>query len=185
MKTILTPLIFLIIHAISAQEPAIKKDNYTVQYLVIFNEEGEILLQKNEAGWHTIAMRSNENQSIKEAMDSLANSFGLTIHSLKLAALYTYKFEGLPDHKQVSFRTHFTAKLKQGNLIQPPTPDKTYHWVSVKDAMEKLTFESLKSETIQILKYPSQVWGGSFLIIWKDGEFIGSKVLEAPYPLSD
>lgn len=167
------------------RQEAKKTDNYTVQYLIVFNERKEILLQKNNAGWHTLAMRSTESQSIKEAMDSLAKSAGLTIHSLKLAGLYTYKFEGLPDHRQVSFRTHYTAELNSGNLIKSAGSDREYHWVPVKEAMDKLTFESLKLETSQILKYPEKIWGGTFLIIWKDDKFVGSRVLEEPYPLSD
>ncbi len=195
MKSILiTLLIFISWQFVSAQnttkvvpkqDAVTKIDNYTVQYLIIFNEKDEILMLKNKAGWHTPAMRSNESQSIKEAMNSLANSLGLTVQSLKLAALYTYKFEGLPDHKQVSFRTHFTARLKTGNLTQPREADKEYHWVPFKEAMEKITFDSLKLETKQILKYPQKIWGGSFLIVWKDNVFMGSKVLEEPYPLSN
>ncbi len=171
--------------SIEKKEPIKKIDNYTVQYLIILNDKGEILLQKNPAGWHTLALRSNESRSIKEAMDSLAHSIGLTIHSLKLAGLYTYKFEGLPDHKESSFRMHFTAKVKNGQLIQPAEPDRTYQWIPIKEAIEKLTFESLRLETSQILQYPRKIWGGTFLIIWKDDKFIGSKVIEEPYPLNE
>lgn len=160
-------------------------DNYTVQYLIIFNDKGEVLLQKNKAGWHTLAMRSNKSQSVKEAMDSLANSVGLTINSLRLAGLYVYKFEGLPDHNEASFRTHFTARLEEGELTQPNDPDREYRWMSRNEAVEKITFESLKLETSQILNGPEKVWGGTFLILWKDGQFLGSRVLEKPYTLSD
>lgn len=185
MRNTLTLFIFFTYHLIAAQaiKPEPKKDNYTVQYLIILNDNKEVLLQKNKSGWHTLAMRSNQNQSIREALDSLAQTIGLSIDSLKLAGLYTYKFQGLADHNQISFRTHFTAKLKKGKVIQPNETDRSYHWTPVKEAMEKITFESLKLETKQILKNPKQVWGGSFLIIWKGDEFIGSKVLEAPYPL--
>jgi hypothetical protein len=172
------------IHQIKKQEPIKKIDNYTVQYLVILNNKSEMLLQKNEAGWHTPVIRSNKNQSITEAMDSLAGSVGLRIHSLKLSGLYTYKFEGLPDHPESSFRMHFTARLKDGQLIQPTDPGRSYQWVPVKEAIQKLTFESLKLETSQILTYPEKVWGGTFLITWKDDQFIGSKVIEKLYPLN-
>jgi hypothetical protein len=165
-----------------AQE-ARKPDNYTVQYLIVKNDNNEILMMKNQAGWHTLAMRSTANQSIKEALDSLAGTIGISIESPKLAGLYTYKFEGLPDHKQVSFRTHFTARYKGGEVVQPQDANREYHWVAIPDAMSRITFESLKLETSQILKHPQQVWGGSFLITWKGDKFIGSKVVEEPYPL--
>ena len=195
MKSIFTVLLLLMcgqivsaqdtVKVIPKQEPIKKTDNYTVQYLIILNEKGEVLLQRNKAGWHTLGIRSNENQSVKEALDSLARSIGLIIHTVKLAGLYTYKFEGLPDHKEVSFRTHFTARLKSGKLIQPNDVDREYRWTSTKEAMEKITFESLKLETSQILKSPKTIWGGSFLIIWKDDKFMGSRVLEEPYSLSN
>lgn len=171
------------------QDAAAKVDNYTVYRLIVFNEKDEILMLKNKAGWHTPALRSNESLSIKEAMNGLANSLGLTIDPPKLAAVYTYKFEGLPGHRQVSFRTHFTARLKGGKLLQPSSSsgetDGEYFWMSVKDAMGKITFDSLKLETKQILENPKKIWGGSFLIIWKDDVYIGSKILEEPYPLSN
>jgi len=199
MKTILTTLLICISwQFVPAQktvmptapkaDAAVKVDNYTVYRLIVFNKKGELLMLKNKAGWHTPALRSNESLSIREAMNNLAGSLGLTIGSPKLAAIYTYKFEGLPDHRQVSFRTHFTAKLKSGKLIQPSSRGETeaeYYWMPVKEALEKITFDSVKLETKQILKFPQKIWGGSFLIIWKDDVFVGSKVLEVPYSLSD
>lgn len=195
MKSILiASLLLLSAQIVSAQDTTkiapptevIKKiDNYTIQRLIIVNGNEEILMLKNKFGWHTPALRSNDNQSIKESLDSLASTMGFTIHSLKLAGLYTYKFEGLPDHKQVSFRSHYTAKFKTGNLIQPNEGDNEYHWMPVEEALEKITFASLKLETTQILKNPKCIWGGSFLIIWKDDKFIESKVLEEPYSLGN
>lgn len=68
--------------------PVKEVDNYTIQYLIVRNDKDEVLLQKNKAGWHTLVIRSNKNQSINEAMDSLANSVGLTINFLRLAGMY-------------------------------------------------------------------------------------------------
>lgn len=192
---VLTVLIFMLlklqvafsqdtVNQIKKQEPIKKTDNYTVQFLIIVNSKNEVLLQKNDAGWHTLALRSNKSQSITEAMDSLAGSVGLRIHSLKLSGLYTYKFEGLPDHPESSFRMHFTAKLKDGELIQPTDPGRLYQWVPLKEAIQKLTFESLKLETSQILASPGKIWGGTFLITWKNDTFIGSKVIEKLQPLN-
>jgi hypothetical protein len=171
---------------ISATQEEIKKvDNYTVQYLIISNNKNEVLLQKNNAGWHTLAIRSNENQSIREAMDSLAHTVGIKISDLRLAGLYAYKFEGLPDHQAVSFRTHYTSRAIGGELMQPKDPQREYKWVPINEAMKKITFESLRLETSQILKNPKKVWGGTFLIMWQGDKFLGSRVLEPPYVLSD
>jgi hypothetical protein len=161
-----------------------KNDNYTVQYLILLNDKAELLMQKNSAGWHTLAKRSTENQSVKESLDSMAASLGLVIGSIKLGGMYTYKFDGLPDHRQMSYRTHYTAMLTSGKLIQPRDTSIQYYWVPAAEAIRKITFESLRLETDQILRYPNKIWGGSFLITWKDSTFVGSKVLETPYPLN-
>ena len=56
---------------------AIKKaDNYTIQRLIIFNDQNDILLEKGIAGWMTPALRSNENQSLKEGFES--ERFGIS-----------------------------------------------------------------------------------------------------------
>ncbi len=167
------------------EEPKKRNDNYTVQYLIVCNAKNEVLLQKNNAGWHTFAIRSNESQSVHEAMDSLANTLGLRIASLNLVGLYVYKFEGLPDHKEASFRMHFRAELAGGRLVQPTETDREYRWFTINEAIEKITFESLKLETSQILNNPQKIWGGTFLIRWKDGKFLGSRVLEEPYSLTN
>ncbi|WP_046246730.1 NUDIX hydrolase [Hymenobacter terrenus] len=172
-----------------AQTPAAKdalqlKDNYSVQFLYVTNKDKQVLIQKNQYGWNPIALRSNRPQSIKEALDSLAASMGLTIGALRLAGLYTYKFEGLPDHQQVSFRTHFTAKLTAGKLRQPTDTSVVYRWVSIPEAIDRIEFTPAKQQAKQLLTFPKQVWGGSYLIIWKDDKLTGSKVLEPAYSLS-
>jgi hypothetical protein len=162
-----------------------KVDDYTVHRLIVLNDKGQVLLLKNEAGWHTPASRANEGQSIREALASLAGSLGLAVEPPTLAGFYTYKFEGLPDHRQVSFRTHFITRATAGTLIQPGEAGASHHWVAVEKAVPLLSFDSLRLETDTILKNPGQVWGGSFLIVWKDDVYQDSRVLEAPYALSE
>lgn len=161
-----------------------KKDNYTIFYLHIINDKNEILMQKNEYGWNPLALRSNQNLSIKEALDSLASSKGIKIDSFKLAGLYTYKFQGLPDHKEMSFRSHYKAKVKSGKLIETDDKKIIYSWFPIEEALKKIEFEALKIEMTQLFHFPNQIWGGSSLIIWEGDKLIGSKVLEPPYPLT-
>lgn len=159
------------------------QDNYSVQFLYITNKDKQVLIQKNQYGWNPIALRSNKPQSVKEALDSVANSLGLKIGALRLAGLYTYKFAGLPDHQQVSFRTHFTAKITAGQVRQPTDTSIVYQWVPITEAIARFDFAPVKQQAERILTSPKQVWGGSFLIIWKDDKLIGSKVLEPSYSL--
>lgn len=133
----------------------------------------------------TPSLRSNENQSLKEGLDSLAKAIGLSIKIVKLSGVYTYKFKDLPDHKEVSYRTHYTAKYISGELIQPKQPDREYKWFAVKDVVDSISNEALKKETEQILKYPKTLWGGSFTYTYKDGKLESIKMSEDFYPLSD
>jgi hypothetical protein len=50
-----------------------------------------ILVMKDKYGWKTPVLRSNENLSLKEGIDSLVKPIGISIHKLSLAALTTYK----------------------------------------------------------------------------------------------
>lgn len=170
--------------AVSKQEIVKKADNYTIQRLLIFNNKKEILLEKGINGWMTPALRSNENQSLKEGLDSLAKAIGISIKIGRLAGVYTYKFKGLPDHKEVSYRTHYTAKYTGGQLIQLQQPDRAYKWFPIKTATDSISNEALRAETNQIIKFPKTVWGGSFLYTYKDDKFESIIMTEDFYSLS-
>jgi hypothetical protein len=157
-------------------------DNYTIQRLIVYNDKKEILMEKNWSGWQTPALRSNQNQSLKEGIDSMAKTIGISIDPIKLSGIFTYKYEGLPDHKEVSYRTHYSAKYKSGELIQ--TKDKEYKWIPIKEAIDKIGMEALKSETNQIVTNPKTIWGGSFLLTYKDGKLQTLNLVEPFYPLS-
>lgn len=159
-------------------------DNYTIQRLIVFNDKKEILMEKNSFGWMTPALRSNQDETVKEGLNNLVSKMGISIDSIRLAGLFTYKFQGLADHPaHVSFRTHYTARYKGGALVQPK--DKEYKWLPVNEAVEKIGMEALKTETAQIIKFPKIVWGGSFLLVFKDGKMESSKMLEELYPLTE
>lgn len=169
---------------LTKQEIIKKTDNYTIQRLIIFNNEKEILLEKGKNGWMTPALRSNENLSLKEGLDSLAKAIGVSIKIIKLSGVYTYKFKGLPDHKEVSYRTHYTARYISGNLTQPRQPDREYKWFNIKEALENISNEALKAETSQIIKYPETLWGGSFLYTYTNDTLESLKMTEDFYSLS-
>ena len=102
-----------------------------------------------------------------------------------MSAVYTYKFQGLPDHKEVSDLTHYKAKYLSGKLIQPKQPDREYKWVSINNVIDSISNEALKNETNQILKYPKTLWGGSFLYTYKDYKLESLKITEGFYRLSN
>jgi hypothetical protein len=160
-----------------------KVDNYTIQRLIILKNKKEILMEKGRGGWMTPALRSNLDQSLMEGLDSLAALIGISIGKSTLSGVYTYKFKDLPDHKEVSYRTHYTAAYKNGTLIQPTDTARIYKWVPIEDALKLIENAALKAETTQIIRHPKTLWGGSFLYQYKNGTLDSIKVVEPFYPL--
>jgi hypothetical protein len=165
-------------------EPIMKVDNYTIQWLLVFNPKKEILLMKDKYGWKTPVLRSNENLSLKEGIDSLVRPIGISIHRLKLAGLTTYKYSGLKDNQVVSFRSYYSAKLKDGEIIQPKDKEKEYKWLPIEEALQIIEMQPLKTELNQILKNPKSIWGGSFIMIFEDEKFKTYKQTEPFYELN-
>jgi hypothetical protein len=165
-----------------------KTDNYTIQRLIVFNSKKEILMQRNRFGWFTPSIRSNENQSLKEGLDSLAKAIGIIIEPVKLAGIFTYKYDGLSDHVGVvSYRTHYSTKYISGELIQYiDSKDSTrlYKWMPVKEALAVISMQALKEETTQIIQNPKKIWGGSFLLSYKNDVLQSIKKLEEFYSLN-
>jgi hypothetical protein len=195
MKSIVTTLlVFFCVSFILAQDTtkiaskqAKKTDNYTIQRLIVFNAQKEILMQRNKFGWFTPSIRSNENQSLKEGLDSLAKAIGISVEPVKFAGIFTYKYDGLSDHNGlVSYRTHYTTSYKSGELIQPKDPkDSTrqFKWLPIKEALDIIGMSALKAETMQIINHPEAIWGGSFLLKYKDEKLESIKMVEDFYSL--
>lgn len=160
-----------------------KTDNYTVQFLIVFNAKKEILMMKNQLGWHTPALRSDKPQAIREAMDSLASSIGLKIKNIRLGGLYTHKFQGVQDHPEVSFRSHYTADYVSGDILNPENKNIEYQWIPIKNAVSKFYFDFIRLQTAPILKNRKKIWGGTFLIIWEGEKLKGTKLIEDIYEL--
>jgi hypothetical protein len=164
-----------------------KIDNYTIQRLIVFKNNKEILMQRNRFGWFTPSIRSNENQSLKEGLDSLAKAIGIAIEPIKLAGVFNYKYDGLSDHiGLVSYRTHYRTKYVSGELIQyndPKDSTRLYKWMPIKEALDAIGMQALKEETTQIIQHPKKIWGGSFLLSYKNDVLQSIQMLEKFYAL--
>lgn len=159
-------------------------DSYTIQRLIIFNQNGEILLEKHENGWMTPALRHNSKTTIKDGLENLASEFGLTISPPKLAGNFMFISEYKP---QSSFRQHYIAKLAEGELTLPDgkldagwfSPHKAIELMSLPDA--KLV-GAVGEMTEQILNYPHMIWGGTFTL-WKENGVTVYRASEHFYPI--
>ncbi|WP_157510991.1 NUDIX hydrolase [Frateuria sp. Soil773] len=163
-------------------------DNYTIQRLILLNDKNEILLEKHPAGWMTPSLRSNREVSTLAALDDLAEKMGVSITQPRLAAIYLYIFDGLPDHKGASFRQHYVAHLKSGTVRQTEKDQAgpaERRWVSLAQARELIDMDPLKRETFQVLDHPEKLWGATYVLKFKDDKMQEIEVAEDFYPLGD
>jgi hypothetical protein len=168
---------------ISATENSV--DSYTIQRLIISNPKGEVLLEKNNYGWMTPALRHNSKASIKDGLSHLAEEFGLTISSPKIAGI----FVSVSGYKTIShFRQHYRANYLDGEL-KVPENRLDAQWFSIEKAISMMSLPDTKAPfsigdmTQKILINPEVIWGGTFLINKQNGKFT-YEMIEDFYPLN-
>ena len=182
MKKILLLLLFILMG--NSQDT--NRDSYTIQRLIIFNNNGDILLEKHQNGWMTPALRHNNKLTINEGLEKLAIEFGLKISAPKLSGIFLF----ISDYKpQSSFRQHFIANVVDGKLVTPKSkldaqwfsPKKAIEMMSLPDA--KLIF-AVRDMTQLILENPDKVWAGSYTL-WKENNKTKYQISEKYYTLTD
>ena len=181
---ILLPFFFITFFSVIGN--AQNTDSYTIQRLIIFNDQGEILLEQHKNGWMTPALRHNTKTGVNEGLHHLASEFGLTISTPRLAGVFMF----IPEYKpESSFRQHYTCKLVDGELQLPESkldaqwlsPHKAIDMMSLSDT--KLIF-AIRDMTKQVLLYPEVIWGGTF-DLWKEEDKTMYKISEHFYPMAD
>ncbi|WP_452222096.1 hypothetical protein [Lacinutrix salivirga] len=183
MKKLLL-LSFVILFGLKSIAQETGNDSYTIQRLIIFNEKGEILLQKHENGWMTPALRHNTEVTTNKGLLNLATDFGLQVSTPQLQGIFMYFHS---DNKKPSFRQHYSCKLITGELKIPESM-LNVKWFSTSEAIEKILspeakiVSSVGEATKQILDYPNIIWGGSYMLI-KGGRKTKSEMIENFYPI--
>ncbi len=183
MKKILL-LSFIILLGLKSFAQETGNDSYTIQRLLIYNEKGEILLEKNDFGWMTPALRHNSKTTIIDGLNDLASEFDLKISSPKISGIFMF----MSDYKPISqFRQHYSCSIVDGQL-KVPENKKDAQWFTVSKAIEMMSLPDTKAPLVirdmtkQLLYYPEIIWGGTFLLSKKEGK-ISYKTTENFYPL--
>ena len=162
-------------------------DSYTIQRLIIFNERGEILLQKHANGWMTPALRHNTEITINKGLSKLALDYGLQISTPQLQGIFMYFHS---DNKKPSFRQHYSSHLLSGE-IKIPEGLFDVKWVTPHDSIDKMLnpdakiVSSVGEMTLHILNYPKIIWGGSYLLVKDEGKKTQAKIIENFYPIGN
>ena len=185
MKKILL-LSFIILLGLKSFAQETGHDSYTIQRLIIYNQKGEVLLEKHKNGWMTPALRHNSKETTKDGLENLAAEFGLKISTPKLAGIFMFISEYNPKS---SFRQHYTSNLVDGELKLPEgkldakwfAPHKAIEMMFLPDA--KLIF-AVRDMTKQIFDYSHIVWGGAFTL-WHEDGITKYKTIENFYPVAE
>ncbi len=183
MKNLILPL-FIIFFGLNSFAQETGNDSYTIQRLLIYNQKGEVLLEKNNFGWMTPALRHNSKTTIKNGLMNLASEYGLKVSSPKIAGIFMF----MADYKPISqFRQHFSCNIVDGKL-KVPENKKGAQWFSISKAIEMMSLPDTKAPLVirdmtkQLLYYPEIIWGGTFLLSKNNGK-ISYKTVEEFYPM--
>jgi hypothetical protein len=182
-KIIILILLILVVAKAFGQETG--NDSYTIQRLIIFNEKGEVLLQKHRNGWTTPALRHNTETTINEGLANLARDFGLEISTPQLHGNFMFFHS---DNKKPSFRQHYTCKITGGE-VQKADDILDVQWFAKRIAVQKMLepdaiiVPAVGEMTAHILKYPKIIWGGSYLLVKEEGKKTQSEIVENFYPI--
>ncbi len=183
MKKILL-LSFIVFIGLKSFAQETGNDSYTIQRILIYNQKGEVLLEKNDFGWMTPALRHNSKTTIKDGLINLASEFGLKVSSPRIAGVFMF----ISDYKPISqFRQHYSCNIVDGQL-KVSENKKDAKWFSISKAIEMMSLSDTKAPLVirdmtkQLLYYPEIIWGGTFLLSKKEGK-ISYKTIEDFYPL--
>ncbi len=152
--------------------------NFTVKRLIIINDNNEMLMCKESYVWATPSLVYNERQYITEALDSVANAYGVKIKDIELHGQFSYKYD---YHPHATLRNYYVAKYTSGTLKTPKNMDGA-QWMPISEAIEKTTVTSIKEITKQIIEFPDVVWGASFMVSRTEGDH-PTKMVTPFYPL--
>lgn len=161
----------------------LRKDNFTVFRVIILNAENQALLVNDGGFWGMPWVNLTKRQFLREAIDSMALAYGITLSDIELRGQFCFKYNYKPN---VTFRNYYVARYKSGTIKVPPNTIETkfnkVEWVDIQEAIERNTNNGIKKITRQIVNNPDIVWGGSFMVSHTDDDH-PTHLVEDFYPL--
>ncbi len=154
--------------------------NFTMQRLLIVNENNEILMCKEDYVWAPPSGMHSQRQYIRESLDSIAHAYGVSIKAPQLHGYFSYKYD---YHPFSTLRSYYVAEYVNGVPKLPEGMDEV-KWMPISEAINQTTVTSIKQSMNQILNFPNTVWGGSFMVS-REKKGHPTKKTEEFYPLFD
>jgi len=162
----------------------LRKDNFTTLRVIILNEEDKVLMVSGENWWGMPWVNLTKRQFLKESIDSMALECGIKISDIELRGQFCFKYDYKPN---VTFRNYYVARYKSGEIKVPKNTledeFEKIEWVDIPEAIERNGNTGIKEITRQIMTFPDQIWGGSFIVSHTEDDH-PTKMVESFYSLS-
>lgn len=152
----------------------------TFHRLLVFNSKNELMVVriKNSERWVTPGWYQDGKLSIRQGLDALAGTYGVTIEKPVLRGVFTLQ----DGQGELSTRLVYNTRITGGKLKSPEIIDEI-RWLPVPKAIDIITFPHITAQIAQITKHPETVWGG-FQRMHQDGDKQGVEIIEPFYPLA-
>ena len=154
--------------------------------LVIYNSDNEIMIVKikDTDVWVTPGFYQDSIQFIKEGLHDIASTYGIKISNPELKGTFSMRRE-TGETKEMLIRNIYSCKYLSGTVHFPENQSfeiGEIKWLSIKEALSLIPFESVRMFIKQTYDYPNVVWGGSISAI-REGDKWKYKIMEEFYPL--
>ncbi len=152
----------------------------TFHRLLVFNAKNELMVVrvKNSERWVTPGWYQDGKLSIRQGLDVLAGTYGVTIEKPVLRGVFTLQ----DGQGELSTRLIYNTRIAGGTLKSPEIIDEI-RWLPVPQATGLITFPHISAQIAHITKHPETVWGGFQRMHQEDGEQ-GVQIIEPFYPLA-
>ena len=149
--------IFILVVFLYSAHLFAQQDNYSFLKLMVFNNEGKIMLIKWNGAWEIPGTRYNQPITLSKYVDTLAAEHGISVLNKKLNGLFTFEYENRPT---LTIMYYYTALYKKGKLTAPESCE-DIGWFTIEDAMTNIPYEEMKLIVSKIMKSPNNLWGGA------------------------
>lgn len=155
----------------------------TFHRLLIYNEQSEVMVVKLKDSdlWVTPGIYQDGTKNVKQAIGSLAGTYGIKINGPELNGMFTLVRRN-GNQAQLSIRNVFSVKKMEGE-VKLPNSVTEIKWLPMADAIEQISFPHVKIMLKVVSENPGVVSAGTLSQYRKDGVW-KSDILEKFYPLT-
>lgn len=174
-------LLVLLIVFVSVSTKAQENKVTTFHRMLILNKENKLLVIKfnNKELWVTPGLYQNNKQTIKQGVDSIAATYGITIYDMQLRGVY-----GLKNISQKYYSTRNMLIMKtDSKIVKLPEIVGEVKWLSLNEANKLISFPHINDFIKDVFMHPKNVRSGAIERFMSKGKQ-ASRVLENFYNIN-